>query len=70
MSRKGDGYTKLLRRRASALYKKARESDWQDKNVDGPQGCSDSYDKSQRLWSAYRDTLQCLDIYLEFKGWL
>lgn len=67
---RGDAFTKQMRRRIAKLKKLAKASDWQDKHVDGPSGCSDSYDESQRAWSRYREAVHNLMVYLEFKGWL
>lgn len=66
---KGDTFTKLLRRRLQVLRRDARESDRLDRVVDGPQGCSDSYDESQRAWARYREAQAVLELYLQVKGW-
>lgn len=67
--RRGDAYTRLLRRRILFLRREARESGRLDKLVDGPTGCSDSYDEAQRAWSRYQEAQLALLLYLDFKDW-
>lgn len=66
---KGNAFTKLLRRRIRELRVAAKKANYLDKHVDGPTGCSDSYDEGQRAWSRYHEAINNLNLYLEFKGW-